>query len=118
MIVSGSGRDCITVSQPVLPNESWRNPRIPRLGQVAVGGPPDKSAITRRLKPADRFAVGNYWLWGSLLLEVAAAATSVAAMPASISMIKVAAFTGGALKIGSLSLVLTASAAASAALLR
>jgi hypothetical protein len=109
MIVSGRGSDRVTVAQAMLPNESWRYPRIARLGKVAVGGPADESAITRRLKPAYRFAVSDYWLWWSLLLELAAATAAVAAMPASIAMIEVTAFTGGALKIGSLSLVLAAS---------
>jgi hypothetical protein len=99
MIVAGGGEDFVAAAQHVLPHDLRRHVRITGLGEVAVRGAANEAALTLRIEPTRRLAIGNYrrhWraLSAALLLIAArpvllsaAAALSASALIASATSV-------------------------------
>ena len=95
MTMIAAGRRCgqVALAQAVLPDDMRRHPGIGRIGEIAVPGAANESAITRRIEPADGFAVGNdRCRWGLHFIDAAAAAaTTMTAVTAPVAVVLVVA---------------------------
>jgi hypothetical protein len=59
MIVAGGGENFVAAAQHVLPHHLRRHVRIASLGEIAVGGAANESALALRVEPARCFTIGN-----------------------------------------------------------
>jgi hypothetical protein len=84
VIVAGGGENLVAAAQHVLPHDLRRHVRISGLGEVAVGGTANESALTLWIEPTGRFTIRNYrreWraLPAALLLLITARAVRLSA---------------------------------------
>ena len=84
----------VTLSKAMLPDDMRWNPGISRIGEVAVRGPANESAIARRVEPSDGLTIGDHRCRRRLHLILTTTTTATPAMPpmaAPIAMVLVVA---------------------------
>jgi hypothetical protein len=74
MIVSGGGENLVAAAEHVLPHDVRRQVRVAWLGEVAVRGSADESALALWIEPTRCLAIRNHWrYWCAIALGLVGA---------------------------------------------
>jgi hypothetical protein len=91
VVATAGCRDQVTLAQSGLPDDMRWNPRISRIGEIAVPCTTNEPAVSRRIEPSGRFGIWYDWcrrrLW--LIGPGATPSSAMPAMPATIPLILV-----------------------------
>ena len=96
MVTTTRCLDQVTLAKAVLPDDMRWNPRVGRIGEIAVPGAANEPAVTRWIEPSNRLAVGDDRCRWCLLLHLIPTATTTATamtpVASSVAMVLVVTF--------------------------